>query len=90
MALALENCCSFYGLATGAAYGATTACIQSRTIASGLLNTWVGLLGVASAAAGMGEASTNLACGTLYVLAPTLGACLGALVSWMTSLNGSE
>lgn len=106
MALALEACCSFYGLATGAAYASALASVQSRGMASGLLNPWIGVLGLiyhattspsASSASSIGLAghSTNLAsssmaCDTLFILGPILGALLGVFLSWLTSLNGSE
>ena len=106
MALALEACCSFYGLATGAAYAAALASVQSRGMASGLLNPWMGVLGLInyattpsspSSPAGVGLAghsthlaSSGMACDTLFILGPVLGALLGVFLSWLTSLNGSE
>lgn len=105
MALTLESCCTFYGLATGAAYAAATASIQSRGIASGLLNTWIGVLGLLNAGLGgsrsagaagttnprfVSSATSSFDCDALFIVAPIVGCCLGALLSWLTSLNGSE
>ncbi|EWM25387.1 Aquaporin [Nannochloropsis gaditana] len=100
MSLALEACCSFYGLATGAAYAAAMASVQSRSISSGLLNPWVGLVGVISSAlapsagsdhAGFGHnGPSSMACDTVFILGPLLGALLGCFLSWLTSLHGSE
>ncbi len=98
MALALEACCSFFGLATGAAYAAALASVQSRGMASALLNPWVGVLGLLNAATTKGGvdptrfagASSPMACHVLFIVGPLLGALLGVVLSWLTSLNGSE
>ena len=98
MALALEACCSFFGLATGAAYTAALASVQSRGMASALLNPWVGVLGLLNAATTKGGvdptrfagASSPMACHVLFIVGPLLGALLGVVLSWLTSLNGSE
>jgi hypothetical protein len=97
MALALEASCTFYGLAQGAAFAAAAASIQARGVSSALLNPFVGLLGLldsavgAGAGAGAGGASgPGAMCDALFIVGPILGACLGAVLSWLTSLNGSE
>jgi len=93
MALALEACCSFYGLATGAAYAAALASVQSRGMASGLLNPWVGVLGLinhastssspssSATAVGLAGHSTRLASSSMACDALfILGPVLGALL----------
>ena len=96
MALALEASCTFYGLAHGAAFAAAAASVQARGVGAALLNPWVGLLALVDTAArggagaGGGGGGSGVSCGVLYVVGPVLGAGVGAVLSWLTSLNGSE
>lgn len=89
MALALEASCTFYGMAQGAAFAAAAASIQARGVGSALLNPWVGLLALVDVAVGAGGKG-SVGCAVLFIVGPVLGALLGALFSWLTSLNGSE
>lgn len=91
MALALEASCTFYGLAHGAAFAAAAASVQARGVGAALLNPWVGLLAlVDTAERGGAGGGSGVSCGVLYVVGPVLGAGVGAVLSWLTSLNGSE
>lgn len=89
MALALEASCTFYGLAQGAAFAAAAASVQARGVGAALLNPWVGLLALLDTAV-RGGGGTGVSCGVLYLVGPVLGAGVGAVLSWLTSLNGSE
>ena len=92
MALALEPYCSFYGLASGAAYASTVLCIQSRDMASGLLNPWLGILGLASEAISgtRGSKMAASSCAPVLILGPLLADVVGAAFAYLTNLNGSE
>ncbi len=90
MALALEASCTFYGLAQGAAFAAAAASIQARGVSAALLNPFVGLLALLAGGGGGGGGGGPTSCDVLFIVGPILGACLGAVLSWLTSLNGSE
>jgi hypothetical protein len=85
--LSLEPWCTFYGLASGAAFSAATACIGARGMGHGLLNPLVGLLAVVIRAASDGTVG---ALAWAFVLGPLLGAGLGVLVAVPSSLTGDE
>lgn len=88
MALELQSTCSHYGLCVGTAFYASVRGIQCRGMGSALLNPWIGLLGLFTELVQYPNVVTS--CQGVHVLGPFLGGCIGALLSWLTSLNGSE
>jgi glycerol uptake facilitator-like aquaporin len=82
-ALELSNTCTFYGLCVGTSSYASITGIQCRGMGSGLLNPWVGVLGFFTDA-------TLVPCRGVHILGPLLGGVIGVLLSWLTSLTGSE